>query len=82
MNDLLDTIPLMQSKDFKDRAKAEYHQLKIRHDRLSDMLTHYREGILTFTPNCPYDLLHAQLVYMEGYMRILEERAVIEFIDL
>ena len=82
MNDLLDTIPLMQSKDFKDRAKAEYRQLKIRHDRLSDMLTKYREGDLGFTPNCSYDLLHTQLVYMEGYMKVLEERAIIEFIDL
>ena len=79
---LLDTIPLMQSKDFKDRAKAEYYQLKIRHERLSHMLIKYREGTLDFTPNCPYDLLHAQLVYMECYMNVLEERAVIEDIEL
>ena len=82
MNDLLDTIPLMQSKDFKDKVKAEYRQLKIRHDRLSNMLTQYREDTLGFTPNCSYDLLHTQLVYMEGYMKALEERAIIEFIDL
>lgn len=79
---LLDTIPLMTSEDFKDRIKAEYRQLKIRHDRLSDMLTKYREGDLGFTPICSYDLLHTQLVYMEGYMKVLEERAIIEFIDL
>ena len=71
---ILDTIPLMQSKEYKDRSKAEYYQLKIRHDRLSDMLTKYREGTLDFTPNCPYDLLHEQLVYMKGYLSILEER--------
>ena len=80
--DMLDTIPLMKSIDFKDRVKAEYRQLKIRHDGLSKMLEKYREGTLDFTPNCSYDLLHTQLVYMEGYMRILEERAVIEDIEL
>ena len=80
--DMLDTIPLMKSIDFKDRVKAEYHQLKIRHDGLSKMLEKYREGDLGFTPNCPYDLLHTQLVYMEGYMHILEERAEIEDIEL
>ena len=79
---LLDTIPLMTSEDFRDRAKAEYYQLKIRHDRLSDMLTKYREGTLDFTPNCSYDLLHTQLVYMECYMNVLEERAEIEDIEL
>ena len=79
---LLDTIPLMTSEDFRDRTKAEYYQLKIRHDRLSDMLEKYREGTLDFTPNCSYDLLHTQLVYMKEYMRILEERAVIENIEL
>ena len=79
---LLDTIPLMTSEDFKDRAKAEYYQLKIRHDRLSNMLTKDREGTLDFTPNCSYDLLHKQLVYMEGYMDVLEERAEIEGIEL
>ena len=82
MNDLLATVPLMQSEDFKDRSKAEYYQLKIRYERLSKMLEKYREGTLDFTPNCSYDLLHTQLVYMEGYMRILEERAVIEDIEL
>ena len=82
MNNLLDTIPLMTSEDFKDRAKAEYYQLKIRYDRLSDMLTKYREGTLDFTPNCSYGLLYTQLVSMKHYMDILEERAVIEDIEL
>ena len=82
MNNMLDTIPLMKSIDFKDRVRAEYHQLRIRHDGLSKMLEKYREGTLDFTPNCSYDLLHTQLVYMEGYMRILEERAEIEGIEL
>ena len=80
MNDLLDTIPLMQSKDFKDRAKAEYHQLKIRLNKLAQMLLKYNE--LDFTPNCSFDLLNGQLKVMELYMEYLEERAEIENIEL
>lgn len=35
---LQDTVDLMNSIDFKDRVIAEYHQLKIRHDGLYNML--------------------------------------------
>lgn len=79
---LQDTIELMNSSDFKDRVKAEYYQLKIRRDGLKKMLKKYKEGTLEFTPNCDYDLLHTQLVYMEGYMVVLETRAEIENIKL
>lgn len=79
---LQDTIELMNSSDFKDRFKAEYYQLKIRRDGLKKMLKKYKEGTLEFTPNCDYDLLHTQLVYMEGYMVVLETRAEIENIKL
>ena len=79
---LQDTIELMNSEDFKDRFKAEYYQLKIRRDGLKKMLKKYKEGTLGFTPKCDYDLLHTQLVYMEGYMVVLETRAEIENIKL
>ena len=79
---LQDTIELMNSSDFKDRVKAEYYQLKIRRDGLKKMLKKYKEGTLEFTPNCSYELLHTQLVYMECYMNVLEERARIENIEL
>ena len=79
---LQDTIELMNSGDFKDRFKAEYYQLKIRLDGLKKMLKKYKEGTLEFTPNCDYDLLLTQLVYMEGYMVVLETRAEIENIKL
>ena len=79
---LQDTIELMNSEDFKDRVKAEYYQLQIRHEALSKMLKRYKEGTLNFTPTCSYDLLHTQLVYMECYMNVLEERAKIENIEL
>ena len=80
MNDLVDTIPLMQSEDFKDRFKAEYYQLKIRLNKLAQMLLKYNE--LDFTPNCSFDLLNGQLKIMEVYMDYLEERAEIEGIEL
>ena len=77
-----DTIKLMMSIDFKDRIKAEYYQLKIRLEGLERMLKAYKEGTLDFKPNCDYELLHLQLVYMKCYMTILEERAKIEGIEL
>ena len=79
---LKDTVDLMNSIDFKDRVKAEYYQLKIRHEGLSRMLKGYKESTLDFIPNCSYELLHTQLVYMECYMNVLEERAKIENIEL
>lgn len=79
---LQDTIDLMNSIDFKDRIKAEYYQLKIRYNGLQNMLKKYKEGTLEFIPNCSYDLLHTQLVYMKLYIDILEERARIENIYL
>ena len=79
---LQDTIELMNSKDFKDRAKAEYYQLKIRHEGLARMLKGYREGTLDFKPKCSYELLHKQLVFMRAYMEALDVRADIENIEL
>ena len=79
---LQDTIELMNSSNFKDRFKAEYYQLKIRHEGLVRMLKKYKEGTLEFKPNCSYDLLRTQLFYMEGYMSVLEEGAEIENIEL
>ena len=38
MNELKDTIELMNSSDYKDRFKAEYYQLKIRYTKLHAML--------------------------------------------
>ena len=79
---LQDTIKMMDNADYNERFKAEYYQLKIRRDGLKKMLKKYKEGTLEFTPNCDYDLLHTQLVYMEGYMVVLETRAEIENIKL
>lgn len=79
---LQDTVDLMLGTDFKDRFKAEYYQLDNRIAGLQRMLKGYKEGTLDFKPNCTYEILHTQLVYMEAYRNVLEERAKIENIEL
>ena len=76
------TMGLMMSPSFKDRVKAEYHQLKIRCEKLEAMCQKYEAGELDFTPNCPLELLKEQLGYMQNYKAVLEIRAEIEEIDL
>ena len=82
MNDLKDTVELMLSGDYKDRFKAEYYQLKNRHDKLHAMVVKLDAGTLDFEPSCPADLLKKQLNAMTQYMYILEVRAQMEEIEL
>lgn len=79
---LSQTSIMMNSSDYKERFRAEYFQLKIRMNGLSAMLKKYREGTLNFTPSCSYDLLNGQFKAMDLYASYLEERAVIENINL
>ena len=79
---LKETVPMMESTDYKERFKAEYFQLEIRVNGLRNMLKKYKNGTLTFKPSCSYDLLNGQLKAMELYATYLEERAEIEEIDL
>ncbi len=79
---LVDTIPLMESEDYKERFKAEYYQLTIRIEGLKQMLDKYKNGTLKFTPTCSYALLSKQLKTMEAYAACLEVRATTERIDL
>lgn len=76
------TIPLMQSKDYRDRFVAEWAQTKIRLSKLNRMLRRYYEGTLDFTPTCPVQFLEKQTFAMERYVEILEMRALIEKIKL
>lgn len=80
--ELKNTVDLMLGTDFKDRFKAEYYQLDNRIAGLQRMLKGYKEGTLEFTPNCSYEILYAQLIYMKAYRNVLEERAKIENIEL
>ena len=81
-NKLAITAKGMNSKDFKDRFKAEFKQLVIRVQGLSNMLEKMKNGTLEFTPKCSYEILNRQLEYMKDYKGVLEERASIEGITL
>lgn len=76
------TIPMMQSKDYRDRFIAEWAQTKIRLSKLNRMLQRYYDGTLDFTPTCPVQFLEKQTFAMERYVEILEMRALIEKIKL
>lgn len=80
--ELKDTIPMMESADYKERFRAEYCQLGIRIGKLEAMLSKWVAGKLDFQPTCPYDLLEAQLNSMNTYRYLLYERACIEGIEL
>lgn len=80
--ELKDTIEMMQSADYKERFKAEYHQTKIRYDKLHKMLTKADAGTLEFAPTCPLELLREQKANMGKYLYCLEVRAEKEDIDL
>lgn len=80
--ELKDTIKLMTSKDFKERFQAEYAQDKNRAEGLEKMLKAFKAGTLPFKPKCSYELLYEQLIYMKAKLKVLEERAKIEEIDL
>ena len=79
---LRDTIPMMESDNYKDRFKAEFYQLKIRINKLTNMLSAWATGELGFQPSCPYELLESQLNSMKVYMHFLLVRAEIEGISL
>ena len=80
--ELKSTIKLMNSKEYKDRFKAEVYQLDIRIGKLANMLSSWDKGELGFTPSCSYVLLETQLNAMKVYRHILQMRAEIEGVEL
>lgn len=80
--ELKDTISLMQSADYKERFKAEYHQLVIRYKKLKAMLEDWDQGELKFNPTCPRSTYNIQIAAMVDYIAILEARAVMEGVPL
>ena len=82
MLELRDTVTDMLSTIYTDRFRAEYNQLKIRYDKLVVMVEKCDKGELDFVPTCPRELYTRQLNAMRAYLDILEERAVLEKVDL
>ena len=81
-NELHQTVKGMISDDYKERFIAEYKQLCIRLDKLSNVLNQYHNNTLSFTLACPIPLLEIQADDMASYKVTLEERAEIEGINL
>ena len=79
---LIDTVELMVSDDYKERFKGEYYQVKERYERLRKMVVRYQAGTLNFEPKCDLELLKSQLSAMRDYIYILEVRAQIEGVEL
>lgn len=91
MEDLKETIEMMTSGYYKERFKAEYHQTKIRYEKLKSFNNKLEAAEMTrFEKNhveepkhdCPLHLLRDQQRVMGEYLHILELRAVIEGIEL
>lgn len=82
MDNLKDTVELMESADYKDRFKAEYYQLKIRYEKLKAMLDKWDNGSLEFAPTCPREIYDHQIEGMEIYLDVLKDRAEIEGVEL
>lgn len=84
---LADTVTLMNSEDYKDRFIAEYHQTKIRYEKLKKFNTKIEAAQSVYGKNepkhdCPLGMLLDQQRVMGEYLHILEVRAEIEGIDL
>ena len=79
---LIDTVPLMNSEDYKYRFKAEYYQVFVRFVKLKAMLEKWDKDELDFKPTCPYSTYEMQIKAMRDYISVLEARAVMENIDL
>lgn len=84
--ELKETVELMNSVDYKDRFIAEYHQVKIRYEKLKNFCNKIEVetmlGKEETKHDCPLGLLREQQKYMGLYLSILEKRALIENVEL
>lgn len=91
IKELSQTCEMMCSKDYRERFKAEFYQLKIRTEKLENFLAkinsqyHYANDIIEenkIKHDCDEYILAEQLENMKRYIFILKQRAVIENIDI
>ena len=66
--------------DWQQRFVIEYRELLSKTVKLGNMLENWDD--LNFEPKCSRSLLSAQYNTMKAYLSILEERAVIEGVNL
>ena len=84
--ELKETVELMNSEDYKERFVAEYHQVKIRYEKLKNFCNKIEVetmlGKEETKHDCPLELLREQQKYMGLYLSVLEKRALIENVEL
>ena len=84
--ELKETVELMNSDDYKERFVAEYHQVKIRYEKLKNFCNKIEVetmlGKEVTKHDCPLELLREQQKYMGLYLSVLEKRALIENVVL
>lgn len=84
--ELKETVELMNSENYKERFVAEYHQVKIRYEKLKNFCNKIEVeemlGKEVTKHDCPLELLREQQKYMGLYLSILEKRALIENVEL
>lgn len=84
--ELKETVELMNSEDYKERFVAEYHQVKIRYEKLKNFCNKIEVeemlGKEVTKHDCPLELLREQQKYMGLYLSVLEKRTLIENVEL
>lgn len=84
--ELKETVELMNSENYKERFIAEYHQVKIRYEKLKNFCNKIEVetmlGKEVTKHDCPLELLREQQKYMGLYLSVLEKRALIENVEL
>lgn len=83
---IAETADLMKSDNYKNRMIAEYHQTKIRYEKLKDLCNRieaaHRTGKEAPKHDSPFDMLRDQQRAMGEYLHILEIRAIVEGVEL
>lgn len=69
-------------KDYQERMKKEYDELKDRYIKLNQIIIKAEKGELDFELSCPLILLKKQRNVMKRYLDILEKRGFYEGIEL
>lgn len=84
--ELKEKVELMNSEDYKERFIAEYHQVKIRYEKLKNFCNKIEVeemlGKEVTKHDFPLELLREQQKYMGLYLSVLEKRALIENVEL
>lgn len=73
---------LLQSDDYKERARGEYYFVLDKYEKLHRMIIKRDAGKLDFKPNCPMEQWKAQAKAMGEYLYQLEVKAEIEGVEL